>query len=579
MGPRFQEKRRFRTCATVAAVLVLCLTAQTGFAGASAGQVQQIVNGADQTWMSRLINGMFNNVLYALTAWLELGLYGVWLVVTWSVVRLYSGIGTYLIPIWDFTNGSGFFQTGEAAARAAVEVPPAAAQLLQSMVPWILSLCGLLMFGLAALGIPSYAKDSEEPFAAIGGLAVSAGLMVAFPLLYSVPIHVGDFLGREFYEASHVRYAETAGWGTNGTPPSLFSILIQGSVFPNSVEGTGPPGSSLSTAVGSALQGATSGITQAPSAVTETAQLEGAYNYLNQQLASGGNISLAWSAAKDAVMYNLETQASRFIQVILGIMALVALVGLLMLKGGQIVALVLSYYLGWIACALYVHPATRPVFGLWLKNHLKLCLWGFLWAALIFVMDILVVGCQDLPGMTPLPGTPGAFMDVGMFLMPFMLFAAVHKFKSVGELADSMTATGRIASAAGRSVHEAFDAGLRRVPSDVIKAGGRGSVHGKLGQSVIDMSKTFAVRMERLAASASAAASTWPGVGPMAAWTARQAFLNLGETASSVGQIMGTAIRGVNRFHGAPKEESDWLERSQERPKYFVQDLRPPESR
>ncbi|MGH7441955.1 MAG: hypothetical protein ACREKE_04695, partial [bacterium] len=282
------------------------------------------LSGADQSFLSGIINGFFNNLLYALTVAMELALYAMWLVVTWAVVHLYSGIGTYLIPIWDFSNGLGFFQPNEGAAMAAVGAPQAAAQMLQSMVPWILSLCGLLMFGLAALEIPRSLKEGREPFGAVGGLALSAGFMVAFPLLYSVPIHVGDFLGREFYEASHGQYAINSGLGADGTDPNLFSVLLRESVFPQSAPPTQSGGFNAESAIvggmGAALnQGAGQGI-------TSTSQLETDFSNFSSQSSPGGNMSLAWAAAKEAVMVDLEMQASRFIQVILGIMALVSLV-------------------------------------------------------------------------------------------------------------------------------------------------------------------------------------------------------------------------------------------------------------
>src|ERR1700722_7022196 len=105
----------------VLVLALLCLSALAwADSGASAAQVQQIVSTSDQGWLTKFTTGVFDNMLYALTAWLETGLYVVWLAVTWAVVRLYSGIGTYLIPIWDFSNGLGFFQSGEGAALAVV---------------------------------------------------------------------------------------------------------------------------------------------------------------------------------------------------------------------------------------------------------------------------------------------------------------------------------------------------------------------------------------------------------------------------------------------------------------------------
>ncbi|MGH7441283.1 MAG: hypothetical protein ACREKE_01270, partial [bacterium] len=252
-------------------------------------------------------------------------------------------------------------------------------------------------------------------------------------------------------------------------------------------------------------------------------------------------------------------------------------VGLLMLKGGQVVALVLSYYLGWIACALYVHPATRPVFGVWLKNHLRLCLWGLLWAFLIFVMDIIVVASQGLPGMVQQPGAAsGVFMGVGIFLMPFMLFAAIHKFKHVGELADSLSATGRIAADAGRSVHEAFVRGGQEVPVALVETGGRLSAHGKTGAAVTDAGAAFARGMEKVAASASKAVAAVPGFGTAAAFAVRAGAGVAATLGAKATEVSGKALRGVNRFHGGPKEYQDFVDAS--RPKQGpsqVKDLRP----
>lgn len=567
-----------KKCALALTLIVLCAASAAKAAGASAAQVQQIVSNSDRSWLSSFVNSVFNNMLYALTAWLEMMLYLCWVVITWAVVRLYSGIGTYLIPIWDFSNGLGFFHNGENAAYAVVSAPQAAAVLLQSMVPWILSLCGLLMFGLAALAIPKSLREGREPFEAVGGLALAAGFMVAFPLLYSVPIHIGNFLGREFYQASHEKYLTDSGVGAEGAPPSLFSVLVNGSVFPNSSANLVPSAAALaargypptSPYNGSMMIG-----------LSNTSQLESAFQELSGQLSQGGDASLAWATAKEAVMYDLEMQASRFIQVILGFMALIALVGLLMLKGGQIVALVLNYYLGWIACALYVHPSTRPIFGLWLKNHIRLCLWGLLWAFLIFIMDIVVVASQGLPGMVQQAGAaPGVFMGVGMFLMPFILFASMHKFKQVGELTDSLTATGKIATQAGTSVHQAFAAGMEEIPVELaLKAGGM-SAHGRAGESVVQASEAFAEGMNKVAAAASKAVATIPAVGPAAAFITEAGLKTIGTWGQRAGTAAGKSVRGVNRFYGEPKEEEDFMSQFEPKPgPYQVTDLRPEQER
>jgi hypothetical protein len=537
--------------------------------GASAAQVQQIVTTSDQGWLTKFTSGVFDNMLYALTAWLEMGLYILWLAVTWAVVRLYSGIGTYLIPIWDFSNGLGFFQSGEGAAMAVVDVPPAAAQLLQSMVPWILSLCGLLMFGLAALAIPRAASEGKEPFEAAGAMAFAAGLMVAFPLLYSVPIHLGNFLAREFYESSHGAYMAASGQGVNSSPPGLFDVLLQGSIFPQDTQGTGVAATPVNTGNPGAGAFLTNGLAAAPATVlgvsslaptvSDTSQLSSAFAGLIQEFSPGGDASVAWATAKQAMMVDLEMQASRFVQVILGFMAIVALVGLLMLKGGQIVALVLNYYLGWIACALYVHPSTRPVFGAWLKGHLQLCLWGLLWAFLIFIMDIIVVASQGLQGMVQQVGAAqGVFLSVGMFMMPFMLFAAIHKFKQVSEFADALSATGRVASSAGASVHAAFIEGSERIPVGMALDAGAGSVHGMAGNAADSIGDAFGAGMERVAAGASKAISAVPGVGPAAAVAAKESLSLAGYLGRVGAESAGKLIRNVNRFHGVPQNESDY---------------------
>jgi len=524
----------------------MCLPAQ-GWAegGATPSQVQQIVNTSNQGWLTKFTTGVFDNMLYALTACLETALYVVWLAVTWAVVRLYSGIGTYLIPIWDFSNGLGFFQMNEVSALAVAGVPQPASHLLQSMVPWILSLCGLLMFGLGALAIPRGIREGREPFEAAGAFAFAAGLMLAFPLLYSAPIHIGNFLGREFYESSHEQYMADSGQGLNSSPPGLFDVLLRGSIFPQDTQG----------AAGTPAQ--ITGLTNfSQQTVTDTSQLSAAFSTISQEFAPGGDASVAWGVAKQAVMYDLEMQASRFIQVILGFMAIVALVGLLMLKGGQIIALVLNYYMGWIACALYVHPSTRPVFGAWMKGHLQLCLWSLIWAFLIFIMDIVVVASQGLQGMNQQVGAaPGVFLSVGMFLMPFMLFAAIHKFKHVAEFADSLTATGRVASGAGASLHAAFVEGQERIPVGLVSDAGSTSMHGLAGDAADRTGEAFASGMDRVASTASKAIAVVPGIGAAGAAAAKGGLSFVGLVGRIGAESTGKVIRNVNRFHGAPKGE------------------------
>lgn len=509
--------------------------------GASAGQVQQIVNASDQGWLTKMTSGLFDNMVYALTVWMELGLYLAWLAVSWAVIKLYSGIGTYLIPIWDFSNGLGFFQASESGAFGVVCVPQAASDLLCSMVPWIVSLCGILVFGLAALAVPRSVRDGQEPFEVGGAMAWAAGLMLAFPLLYSAPIHVGNYLGREFYESSHQRYVETSGQGTAGSPPGLFDVLLEGSVFPPST-----PGSVTETA--------STQVTLSQQPVTNSSQLSAAFSDVAKEFGPGGDASVAWATAKQAVMYDLEIQASRFVQVILGVMAIIALVGLLMLKGGQIVALILNYYLGWIACALYVHPATRGVFGAWFKAHLGLCLWGLIWAFLVFIMDVIVVASTGLQGMVARADAPGMFLSVGMFMMPFILFAAIHKFKEVGEFVDALGATGRIAARAGASVHHAFQEGQERIPVGIAQDAGHMSVHGGVARQVQSVGGVFANGMERIALASSKAVAALPGAGPAVSGAVEGGLNAVGKLGQKGAGIAATGIRNINRFHGAPSD-------------------------
>jgi hypothetical protein len=550
-----------------ATLVLILLASQVRADGASASQVQQIVNNSDQSWLGKFANGIFVNLLYALTAWLELGLYLAWLAVSWTVLKLYGGVGTFLVPIWDFSNGSGFFRAGENSAFAVVSVPPAAANLLTSMVPWLLGLCGLLMFALAALTIPKALREGREPFEAAGGMVIAAGLLLAFPLLYSAPIHVGNFLGREFYEASHERYVNTSAWLDSKSPPPAMEILLLGSAFPSdAADGNqnARPAATVVTAPGGA-----------PTQVTATSQLSSAFDAVTRQMSAQGDASIAWGMAKETVMLDLETQASRFVQVILGFMAIVSLVGLLLLKGSQIVALVLNYYLGWIACALYVHPSTRGAFGAWLGIHLRLCLWGLVWAFLIFAMDIIVISSGGLQGMIPKPGAPaGVFQDVGVFLMPFILFAALYKFRNVSDFLDSWGASGRTAKETAAALHSAFDTGLETVNLDLADTMRMSGGHGAGADLVRDAGNSVAGRMGKVVAEGTRAASELPGVGSFAAASVGAVGWAAGAAAQVGTRLLGKGLDNVNHAYGVYKAEPyKWEDLKDKRPGFYVVDL------
>lgn len=551
--------------------ITLTATGRVAADGVSAGQVQQIVQN-NSSWLSQQIAG---NLLYGLVSWLEIGLYLTWLVVTWIVIQLYSLIGTYIIPIWDFSNGSGFFNTAtEASAWGVTCVPPAAANLLMSIVPMLLGVCAIAMFGGAALAAPKSLLDGREPFDSAAGLIWGVSLIVFYPLMYSVPIQLGNLLGRDVYQAGATAFSNSSG-GQNG----LFDALLTTSLFPNAVATASPSGTivqsvnssglSVSSLVSQALGNSVSNLANTASnaltfgnnSVSQTAQLQTSFsNEMNEIFSGQGTIGTAITNAGQGIGLAIILFASRAIQIVLGIWGIIELVGILILKGGQTVAFIINFYLGWIACALYAFPGTRAVFWGWLKAHLGLCLWGLIWALLIFAMDIIVLAGNNLQGMSTntssgimvMPGVPMAFAGVGLFLMPFILFGGIHKFKEVAALATGLTSTSQLAKSIGSSVRGSFNTGVAALvegnfPGAVSSSAQKGSMGGALGRPMSNTTMAWSKGMQAVAAKASVALNAVPGVGPMAG-----AALKAGASAAGGAmQAAGAAAKYSNPFAGA----------------------------
>ena len=542
-----------------------------GFAGSiwadnSQAATVSAVNANNASWWQKAVNSMTGNMLYAMVAYMEMGLYILWLLVTWAVVKLYSGIGTYLIPIWDFSNGTSFFNfsiVSEQSAWGVSAVPPVASQLLWSMVPWLLAFCGILMFGLGALSIPKNLFTNRDPLSGMGGLVWAAGLLVAYPLIYSVPINIGNILGRQFYNTSQANYAQLTSTQQGAVPTGLFDSLVASSLFPGDNLGgssNATPAQLVAAGVGTAVGVSTT------STISSTSQLSTAFTSLSSDMdPNGGGIASAWDIAKNNMMVNIELQASRCIQIILGIMAMIGLVGLLILKGTQIVAMILNFYLGWIACALFVHPATRGIFYSWLKAHITLCLWGLIWALIIFVMYIVAAASSGMHGMAQQLGAlPGVFANVGIFLMPFMLFGAIHMLKNVKDLANTLAVTSDVAHQAHVAVVGALKTGMdpqtgvtKHLGDAKGHVAGKGSLGAKAGNLA---SSAFQSGMGKITAGASKAAMAIPGVGMAVAGGIQMAGMAAkaaGRHGIRAGAQAVHSSHGYFGFHGGSPGKAD----------------------
>jgi hypothetical protein len=485
------------------------------------------------------------NLVWALAAYLEYGLYLVWLAVTWVVIELYTLIGSYIIPIWDFSNGAGLYNLpAESGAYGVVSVSPQASQCLWYMVPYLVSVCGFVMLVLSALAVPRSLLHDRQPFEGVAGLVWGASLMVVYPLLYSVPIHIGNTVAREFYTNAQSYYSSQS-----SGPKNLFNALMVDSLFPNQAAmGAG----TLSAATG---QLATGFVGTNSTGITSTDGLSAAFsNAMGQIFGTGGvkqNISNIAAIAVQSVGSNLAMQGSRFVQVILCVWGCVELIGVLMVKGGQVIAMILNFYLGWIACALYVLPSTRAVFWGWLRNHVQLCLWGLVWGMMIFAMNIIVLAGNSMQGMSTDATGLQIFQGVGLFLMPFLLFGCIHKFRDVASLVTGLSASSQLARQTGVAVRTAFmqSVGPRGpVPQALSVHSQKGSSHQDAGTVMADSGRVWAEGMQAVAMRASSGLKIVPGVGTAAA----AAVQNLGgglATATQAGSAaMGKQLGHVNLF-------------------------------
>jgi hypothetical protein len=350
---------------------------------------------------------------------------------------------------------------------------------VRTLGAWFYAVSGALVILLAGLGIGQAVSDGVSPVVVMRRMLYALIAFILLPLFYSATIRSFSLMGEGLYSYGD-RILREAGGGVKKSD-QVFGALLNSSAFdpdqwaamPKTEavrsQGTGNPvldwqmtGKGSPTAVN---------FDRGPS-LKESYGLAPMENkrwsdkpLLNPVKEPGKVFAHVVNDPGMAIDYtqaymtaDLGMMVSRLLQIALGLWAMVEIVFLLVLKGSQVVAVVLNYFLGIVACAFLANDRTEQIFWSWMKTHITVCLWSLMWALLILVMHIIALGANSLKGMD-------GITQIGAFLFPFILYGAFRKFHEVSDLANSLAATSNlIRSAAGVVSHRVSDFGRRSQP-------------------------------------------------------------------------------------------------------------------
>jgi hypothetical protein len=510
-----------------------------------------------QSALSKVLNvfqSFVNRMVYSLVNSGCVLSFGLWTCLTWAVVKLYVLMGTFLIPLWDWTHAGsltlGGVSFGEGYTLSNNVLPgsltgSAVAGMVKGFGAFFWALSGALIPLLVYLGVTNASWEGKPVILPYRRALIALTFAVAFPLTYSVMILSGGLIGN-----SMIAYATQQRVIGGNDDAGLFQALISADIFTVGANnrGGGTPGG-LNPGVTNVISGGSSsfsGPVTAPDGGGTTAQ--------DQQIADCGQNAVlvdplqnpnavfqmifdcpgtGLDYAKKYVTGSIALSVSRLVQIVLCLFALWELIMLLGLKGGQIVSSLYNYYLGIVSVSMLANDSTKSVFWGWFRAHLALCLWSPFWALLIVTIHLAAKGASCLHSVS---GT----MNLGAFLFPFMLFATFRKFHEISRLAGDFTSTSGMAASIGQAVG-----------GQVRQVGGMGF---KAGKGALKASETARVAGNAATLKTAAAAAATGGTSTVAL-TATEIFTRkmmqqqygLGEAKDPSGKGPSDALLRQNR--------------------------------
>jgi hypothetical protein len=483
----------------IAGLVVLCL-AFTGWLRADSAADDSA------TFLGAIAKNFANWVAQGALWGVSISIFALWIALTWTVVKLYTVVGDYILPTWDITSGTGGTFMGQ-NLPAFMCIDPYWAHVITNLGSIFYLLAATLVFVLVAADGLKIAVNNEDGSRVFANFGFAFVTMVLFPYLYTGII----LLANEMTLMIH-NYT-TAWFPTNAV--SILNALTKASIF-----GTMDSATQAKIGVGS-----NTGLIISGSPLGANDQMPNLQDLWSALFSPKGN---AWDATGGYVTSTIEMFISRIIQIVLCVMALVEIIALFLLKGAQIAGMVINYFLGIIACAMLASPKTRPIFFQWLKAFIEISFWGFIWSLLFLATWLIVSICNGLKGFD------GAV--IGSFLFPMLLFGTLKKFREVAGIISGFAVTGVIASGVGKAMESGFNSqskGTGQMTGQAMQSGGQWG--SKMIGAVTDK--------------ASAAAMSIPGVGTAAAFAIQAGGRTL-QAAAGTTAAAGKAMSGMSQPTG-----------------------------
>jgi hypothetical protein len=298
------------------------------------------------------------------------------------VDKLYEQIRTLLIKVWDITRAAG-------KDGVNVGVGDVSGKVSGIVAPVFFALAGVLIYFFFMQGVLVFMSKGENIVNVVFGAAGAVLLLIAYPLIYSFVIEVA-------YRAADMLLKMNEGLGKN-------------------------------------IYGMETLINNLTSTITGNAELVSRY---------ASNSTLKSSALFDSIKNDLFNPAFWLMiitQLIIIIISAIFIIEVLFLKGQQIISVILSYFLGFIAISLVSTPSFAESFKKWIQSFVAVSLYGFYWMMILLILNLVsMIHFQGLD-----KGAEAA-------ILLFATFGAFHLMTKVGTIAETLAVGREISGNAGR---------------------------------------------------------------------------------------------------------------------------------
>ncbi len=352
------------------------------------------------TMLDNFIKSFEERMVYCLFKFLNMALF-LWTVeLVWAVSQLYVRVGSWIIPIYDFTQASGNLGVG-----------PEAVQGTKNLLVFIYGLAIIFIAFLTQLSLMRESLENRGPERSFINLGVAIAVLLFIQPIYSNTIWIIDSSAKHIYQTMQ---ASLQNGQTNGFSDDLAKAIFSANILKESYY---------------------------------TSNSDKGQSLEQEPMASPDSVWTFWNdptkGEQTLQNYFMNSPAaffSKIIQLCLAIFGVIGIICLLVAKGFQIVAIWIFLPLGVLSCAFLANDSTKGVFYSWLKGFIGVCSWSFLWALLIYGLHVLAHAAQYMNGWSN-------NFALGSVLFPFVVFGAIWKLKNISHFYDSLAHTGHVAQA------------------------------------------------------------------------------------------------------------------------------------